>query len=97
MSSSKIFINRNPYFSRCPECKKMGSLHRSRSRNMIEQIIRRITFYKTFRCKECGWRGYRSSVIITKRSFKNIVTYLILILVTAFLARFLLLRFVLTF
>lgn len=96
MASSKVLFHRNPQFSRCPECKTAGSLHRSRSKNLYEQILRRITFLKTYRCKECGWRGFRSTVVVTRKSIRSIVIYLIIILVTAFLARYLILNYVLT-
>lgn len=79
---------------KCPECNKTGSLHRSRSRNMLEQIIRHTTFMKTFRCNECGWRGFRSTVVITKKSIRTLTIYFILILITAILARYLLLNFI---
>ncbi len=95
MATSKVLINRNPQFSRCPECNKVGSLHRSRSRNMFEQIIRHTTFLKTYRCKECGWRGFRSTVVIKKKSVRSLASYFVLILITAFIARYLILNFAL--
>lgn len=39
----------------CPECGKR--LHRSRSRNFKESVIKMATSYKTYRCGDCGWRG----------------------------------------
>ncbi|PKL81738.1 MAG: hypothetical protein CVV24_13725 [Ignavibacteriae bacterium HGW-Ignavibacteriae-3] len=94
MPASRVFILRNPQFGTCPECKKTGTLHRSRSRNMFEQIVRGTTFMKPYRCKECGWRGFRSTFIITRKSARNIVFYIMLIAITAFVARYILSRFV---
>ena len=96
MATSKVLINRNPQFSRCPDCNKVGSLHRSRSRNMFEQIIRHTTFLKTYRCKECGWRGFRSTLVVTKKSIKALAIYFILIIITAYLARYFILHYALT-
>ncbi len=93
MAISKVLISRNPQFGKCPGCKKTGTLHRSRSRNMYEQIIRKIGFLKTYRCKECGWRGVRSRLILTKKSLKSIVFYALIILATAFLARYFILNY----
>lgn len=41
----------------CPHCGKFGTLHRSRSRNFKERMIKLFLPYKIYRCKECGWRG----------------------------------------
>ena len=94
MASLKVLVFRNPQFGTCPDCKKTGTLHRSRSRNMFEQIVRGTTFMKTYRCKECGWRGFKSTFIVTRKSLKNIALYAILIAITAFIAKYILSRFV---
>ena len=93
MVVTKVLYHRNPQFSRCPGCNSVGTLHRSRSKNMFEQIVRRTTFLKTYRCKECGWRGFRSTIILTKKSFRSIFIYFILILLTAYLAKYLILNY----
>lgn len=93
--NSRVLIHRNPQFARCPQCKSVGTLHRSRSRNMYEQIVRRITFFKTYRCKECGWRGFRSTLIFTKKSVRNIILYATIIILTAFVARYFIFNFAL--
>ncbi|MFA7228990.1 MAG: hypothetical protein WC061_08140 [Melioribacteraceae bacterium] len=94
MPALKVFIPFNPLFGVCPECSRTGTLHKSRSRTMTEQIIRRVTFFRTYRCKECGWRGYRSTIITTKKSYRTIAVYLLLIAFTAVIARFIISRFV---
>ena len=93
--NSKVLVHRNPQFGKCPSCKSIGTLHRSRTKTMFEQIIRRTTFLKTYRCKECGWRGFRSTLIITRKSARHIFIYLIIIIITALIARYLILSFVL--
>lgn len=93
MAVTKVLYHRNPQFSKCPSCKSVGTLHRSRSRNMFEQIVRRTSFFKTYRCKECGWRGFRSTIILTKRSVRSIVIYLILILITAYMAQYFIINY----
>lgn len=79
----------------CPDCQKFGTLKRSRSRNTVEKIIKIFTPLTTFRCKECGWRGYKSSYVFKTASVKAILIYLFILLATAFVVRFILLRFIL--
>ena len=78
MKRLKIFTRVNPSFGRCPDCKSIGSLRRSRSRNLTEQGIKFLTHLKVYRCKDCGWRGYMSTINITAASFKTISFYLII-------------------
>jgi len=94
LKSFKILISVNPQYSKCPSCKAALSLHSSRARNMREQIIKRITFFKIYRCKECGWRGYRATYTITKDSIKALLLYAVIILLSAYLIRFMILKFV---
>lgn len=42
----------------CPHCGRVGTLHRSRSRNFKERMIKFFLPYKIYRCRECGWRGF---------------------------------------
>ncbi|MCX7875826.1 MAG: hypothetical protein N2321_06615 [Melioribacteraceae bacterium] len=93
MAKDKILFYRNPQFSKCPSCKSIGTLHRSRARNMWEQIVRKTSFIKTYRCKECGWRGFRSTLIFTKKSLKTIIVYIVLMALTAYLAQYFILHY----
>lgn len=93
MARDKILFYRNPQFSKCPSCKSIGTLHRSRARNTWEQIVRKITFIKIYRCKECGWRGYRSTLIFTKKSLKTLLLYVFLMLITAYLAQYFIIKY----
>ncbi|MDF1611854.1 MAG: hypothetical protein AB1695_04820 [Stygiobacter sp.] len=94
MAKDKILFYRNPQFSRCPSCKSIGTLHRSRSRNMFEQIVRKTSFIKVYRCKECGWRGFRSTLIFTKKSIRTLLIYILLMGITAYLAQYVILHYV---
>ncbi|MGK9476640.1 hypothetical protein [Melioribacter sp. OK-6-Me] len=94
MKYYKIFISKDPQYSRCPKCNAEFTLHRSRARNMIEQIIKKITYFKIYRCRQCGWRGYLSTIVITSESFKAILVYSFLILFTAYVVKILIGRFV---
>lgn len=94
MKELKIFTHSNPQFGRCPGCNEVGSLHRSRARSMKEQIIKKITFFKLFRCTTCGWRGFRSTFTITQQSLKSIALYATLILATVLIIRLVLTKFI---
>ncbi len=41
----------------CPACK--AAMHHSRARSWVERLRRRLTGRVPFRCRECGWRGWR--------------------------------------
>jgi uncharacterized protein with PIN domain len=81
-----ILVRFNPQYGRCPQCKTVGHLRRSRSRNMREQILRKTGILKIYRCSECGWRGFRSTLVITKKSIRMAFFYIILILLTVMIA-----------
>lgn len=76
---AKAFYKINPTLGSCPSCKSAGTLKRSHSRNMYEKILHKITIYKMYRCKCCGWRGYLKTIAITSTSFLILLLYLTLI------------------
>src|SRR5258706_9973278 len=39
----------------CPQCG--GHTHRSHTRGFREKLVKTLTSHKTYRCRECGWRG----------------------------------------
>ncbi|MCK9279048.1 MAG: hypothetical protein M0P71_00250 [Melioribacteraceae bacterium] len=94
MKSLKIFVHRDPQFGKCPGCNEIGTLHRSRARSMKEQIIKKLTFFSLFRCRTCGWRGFRSTFSFTQQSVKSIILYLAMILATALIIRLVLTKFI---
>lgn len=95
MVKSKTLIYRIPEFGICPNCKRVGTLHLSHLHTIFEHVISLLTLYKMYRCKECLWRGFRLTIIITKKSLKNILLYSVLIFVTVLIARFIILNYVL--
>lgn len=94
MVQLKLVINKNPLFDKCPECKEVATLHRSRARNIVESFIKRFTFFKIYRCTKCGWRGYRSTLAFTKASAKTLFFYILLAAVTAIVVRFVIAKFI---
>lgn len=94
MKKETVIIKKNPIFQRCPSCKEPNVLHRSRIRNMREGFIKTFTFYKLYRCKKCGWRGYLSTLTLTVRSLKTLALYFAIALIAAFIVREVLKRFI---
>ena len=93
MLDAKIFVQRDAAFTKCPDCKKSGFLRKSRSRSIFESIVKKITFFKVYRCRQCGWRGYRSTLVFSFESFKTLVIYIAIALVCAFAVKFIINRF----
>lgn len=89
-----FIFKKNPNYEKCPSCSAPGTLRKSRPRNEIEKIMKYLTPYGTYRCKKCGWRGYRSRFVLTTQSLKNGLLYLILIIFSAFIVLQILKRFV---
>lgn len=93
MKTRKILLRRNPLYEKCPSCSTPNSIRRSRSRNPLEIIIKHTTFFKTYRCSKCGWRGYLSTFSVTADSVKSLVFYLVLALIAGYIVLQLLRRF----
>lgn len=87
MVGKKILVNRNPIFGKCPKCKAIDTLHRSRPRKITERILSLIPVWKIYRCKTCGWRGYRMAITFSSNSLRLLFLYGLLILITAFVVR----------
>lgn len=71
----------------CPQCG--GLTHRSHTRGFDERLVKGLTSYKTFRCHECGWRGWlRGSGGSSKRRYKvrTVISILVTLLITTILA-----------
>lgn len=93
MKDLKILFDRNPLYDKCPECGKYGTLQRSRGRNWKEKFLRSFTFVSPYRCKSCGWRGYRSKLVLKGQSIKTLLIYGAIIVVVALTVRIILSRF----
>lgn len=87
MKNQSLFSRRTPDISRCPSCSLPGTLHRSKGRSLSERIIKKITFFKIYRCSQCGWRGYLSTFKVAKISVRNISYYLVFAVVVAIVVR----------
>jgi len=94
MGKNGLVFRKNPLYEKCPSCQTLGSLRKSRARSVKEKIIKLVTPYGMYRCKKCGWRGYRSKFILTKQSVKNSIVYIFLIAIVAYIVLQILKRFV---
>ena len=68
----------------CPSCSEENSLRISRSRNSKERIIQLIPFIEIYRCRKCGWRGWKFDLSLNKVILKKIIVYVLLALIAAF-------------
>ncbi|MBK9099637.1 MAG: hypothetical protein IPM14_16310 [bacterium] len=71
------------HYSKCPVCGNEGELRNSRARNTKERIIKYLTWYELYRCKKCGWRGWKANFTFNKSLIKTIVLYLVLMVIAA--------------
>ena len=83
-SSSKIIFKIDPTFSKCSNCGQFYKLRHSHSRNLKEKLILQLTFLKLYRCKNCGWHGYKSTFILTKQSFGYFIFYIFIAILSGF-------------
>lgn len=91
---SKLFSKIDPAFARCPSCKAVGNLRRSRARTFWERVVKATKVFKIYRCNDCGWRGIRFSITTTRNFIKQIAYLLILVIVTGYIIRYILTRYV---
>lgn len=70
----------------CPQCG--GHTHRSHTRGVNEKLVKALTSYKTYRCRECGWRGWLRTGDPSKRrhALRTIISVLLTLLITTLLA-----------
>jgi hypothetical protein len=78
----------------CPKCG--GPVHRSRTRGLGEKLVKLLSANRTYRCFECGWRGWLQAADISqlletrrRRLVRTIISVIVTILVTALLALYL--------
>ncbi len=83
--SNRIIYHKDPTYFACPKCGKVNVLKRSRPRSIMERVIKTTTIYKLYRCHNCGWRGYRSTIMLTWQSFLTFFMYIALALAAAFI------------
>ena len=70
----------------CPQCG--GLTHRSHTRGFGEKLVKALTSHKTYRCHECGWRGWlrAGDPVTRRRRLWTVISVLITLLVTTMLA-----------
>ena len=85
---SEVSFKKDASFDKCPKCKAVGKLRRSRAKTPWEQMVKKIGISNYYRCRECGWRGNRSKFRFGKASIKTIFLYLFLMLATAVIVKF---------
>ena len=90
---TRVLYKQDPSFLACPDCGQVR-LTKSRSRNIRERITKQFTFYRTYRCKNCGWRGQVSSYTFRMKSLKAIFFYIIVIGISIFVVSMIMKRFV---
>jgi uncharacterized protein with PIN domain len=73
------------HYSKCPSCKNEGELRNSRARNSKERLIKYFTWYELYRCKKCGWRGWKANFTFSKIMIRTIILYLLLMIIAAFI------------
>ncbi len=95
MRSKRNIFKKNPLFEKCPSCSSLNTLHRSRARSWKETFVKNTTFFRMYRCRQCGWRGYLSTFSITFYSLKILLYYMAIAAVVAFIVKEILKRFVL--
>ena len=93
MRNKRNIFRKNPLFEKCPSCGNYNTLHRSHARSLRERLVKNFTPYKKYRCGQCGWRGYRSTLNFSRGSAKVIIFYIGLIVVVAWLVKQILGRF----
>ncbi|MDY0082386.1 MAG: hypothetical protein RBR74_04330 [Ignavibacteriaceae bacterium] len=89
---AKAFYRVNPVYNDCPSCKASGSLLRSHNRNLKEKLYSKFSFYKYYRCKQCGWRGALKIIRFKQTSLLVILAYLLLIFAAGFITHMILKR-----
>jgi len=86
---SEFFIEKsNHSLDRCPQCKSYGRLRRSKARTFWEKTLRRTGFWSYYRCRECGWRGAKFSIKLSRADYKTVLKYLFLMAATAMMVMF---------
>jgi len=93
MKTKNVF-KKNPLFQRCPSCLKNGTLHQSHPRDWMETIINNLTFYKIYRCRQCGWRNYISTFNFTALSLRVFLYYLCIVALISYVILFVLSKIV---
>lgn len=90
---SKLLHKVDPAFARCPSCKSIGALNRSRARTIWEKILKSLRIFRIYRCSVCGWRGVKFSFGTTKNFLKKLLYLALGVVVTAYIVSYFLSRY----
>ncbi|MDR3668318.1 MAG: hypothetical protein P4L35_15860 [Ignavibacteriaceae bacterium] len=85
LNKKNFFVARNISLLKCPSCQKVGTLHKSKTRNFKESVFKNLFFKGYYRCWDCNWRGRKFRKAVTKQSFKVLGFYILLAIITALL------------
>ena len=81
----KLRISRSKlYHSKCPACSNENTLRNSHARTTKERIIKTLTWFELYKCKKCGWRGWKMNIYFEQRLIKKIILYVLLMIIAAF-------------
>ena len=83
----RIFFKAFPETSRCPSCGKIGTIRRSRAKNVFESAVKFSQVANVYKCRECGWRGVLKKYMVNKYSFITLAFYIVLIFSVAYVIR----------
>ena len=82
----RLFVRKNTQLARCPNCGKIASLRRSRTRNLFEKFFKRLKFSPYF-CQSCGWRGKIFSYRFGKNFLQLLLIYILLMIASAYIVQ----------
>jgi predicted RNA-binding Zn-ribbon protein involved in translation (DUF1610 family) len=71
------------YNLKCPSCKNENTLRSSRARNVKEKILKAISFCEVYKCKKCGWRGWKIIISFKQKVIRKLFLYLLLMILAA--------------
>lgn len=85
---NELKFKQDSFYGKCPQCKSVGKLRRSRAKSPFEQGIKKLGLFNYYRCRECEWRGSCLNFGFGRISCKTILMYLFLILAIVVVVKF---------
>jgi len=81
----RIFFKTFPETTKCPSCGRVGTIRRSRARNLFETTVKATRLASLYKCRDCGWRGVLKKYTFNRYSVITLAFYIILILAVAYI------------